>query len=154
MCENFAHKSYKKLFWLGLNVINVSLCYEFNFIFCVFRSFYGSKSSILSNIVPVSTAQTNICKDDLQASREYDDNFDVSSNDSIDYESTEKEIIESGNEFEQHSSEEPLSSNSNVEIFLFNLDSNVIVNGQLLKILCLKSKIASEDTARQTSKHM
>ena len=101
------------------------MCYEFDFIFCVFRSFYGSKSSILSNIVPVSTAQTNICKDDLQASREYDDNFDVSSNDSIDYESTEKEIIESGNEFEEHSSEEPLSSNSNVEL-KFNLDSNVI----------------------------
>ena len=37
---------------------------------------------------------------------------------SIDYESTEEEIIESGSEFEQDNAEEPLSLNSDVEIKL------------------------------------
>ena len=55
---------------------------------CVFRSFDGSKSSIRPNIVPVSIAQINISKDDLQTSSGSDDDFDVTSDESIDYEST------------------------------------------------------------------
>ena len=91
---------------------------------CVFRSFYRSKSSIHPNIVPVSIPQTNISDDDLQTSSGSDDDFDVSSDESIDYESTEEEIIESGSESEHDNTEEPLSSNSHVEI-KFNWDSNV-----------------------------
>ena len=83
---------------------------------CVFRSFYGSKSSIRPNIVPVSIPQTNISEDDLQIISRSDDDFDASSDESIDYESTEEEIIESGSEFEQDNTEELLSSNSNTEI--------------------------------------
>ena len=83
---------------------------------CVFRSFYGSKSSIRPNIVPTSIPQTNISEDGLQTINRSDDGFDASSDESIDYESTEEEIIESGNDFEQDNTEEPLSSNSHVEI--------------------------------------
>ena len=46
---------------------------------CVFRSFYGSKSSIRPNIVPVSIPQTNISEDDLQIISRSDDDFDASS---------------------------------------------------------------------------
>ena len=83
---------------------------------CVFRSFYGSKSSIRPNIVPTSIPQTNISEDGLQTISRSDDGFDASNDESIDYESTEEEIIESGNDFEQDNTEEPLSSNSHVEI--------------------------------------
>ena len=91
---------------------------------CVFRSFYGSKSRIRPNIVPVSIPQANISEDDLQTSSEPDDDFDASRDESIDYELTEEEIIESGSEFEQDDTEEPPSSNSHVEI-KFKWDSNV-----------------------------
>ena len=89
---------------------------------CAFRSFYGSKPRIRPNIVPVS--QTNISEDNLQTSSECDDDFDASSDESLDYELTEEEIIESGSEFEQDDTEVPPSLNSHVEI-KFNWDSNV-----------------------------
>ena len=91
---------------------------------CVFRSFYVSKLSIRPNIAPVSILQTSIIEGDLQTSSGSDDDFDDSSDESIDYESTDEEITESGSEFEQDSTEEPLSSNSHVEI-KFNRDSHV-----------------------------
>ena len=90
---------------------------------CVFRSFYRSKSSTHPKIVRICIPQTNISDDDLQTSSGSDD-FHVSSDESIDYESTEEKIIESGSEFEQDNTEEQLSSNSHVEI-KFNWDSNV-----------------------------
>ena len=45
---------------------------------CV-RSFFGSKSSIHPNIVPVRIPQTNINNDYVQTSSESDDDFDASS---------------------------------------------------------------------------
>ena len=63
---------------------------------CFFRSFYGSKSSIRPNIVPISIPQMNISEDDLQTSSGSDDDFDASNDESIDYESIDVEIIESG----------------------------------------------------------
>ena len=91
---------------------------------CVFRSFYGSKSSIRPNIVPVSIPQANMSEDDLQTSSGSNDDFDASSDESIDYELTEEEIIESGSEFEQDNTEEPPSSNSHIET-KFNWDNNM-----------------------------
>ena len=78
---------------------------------------------IRPNIVPVSIPQTNISEDDLQTSCESDDDFDASSDQSIDYELTKQEIIQSGSEFEQDDTEQPPSLKSHVEI-KFNWDSN------------------------------
>ena len=58
---------------------------------CAFRSFYRSKSSIRPDVLPVSIPQTNTSEGDLKTSSGSDDDFDVSSNESIDYESTEED---------------------------------------------------------------
>ena len=56
-----------------------------------FRSNHGSKSSMHSNIAHVSISQTNIIKDNLQTRSGSADNFDVSNDEPIDYESTKEE---------------------------------------------------------------